>query len=65
MEKRKEGMKKWKGERDEIEGKGGKRRKRKEIWPTEDVHKIHREGRKLVSRERNPFSVQTNNSHKP
>ena len=65
MEKRKEGMKKWKGERDEIEGKGGKRRKMKEIWPTEDVHKIHGEGRKLVSRERNPFSVQTNNSHKP
>ena len=52
-------------ERDEIEGKEGKRRKRKEIWPTEDVHKIHGEGRKLVSRERNIFSVQTNNSHKP
>ena len=65
MEKRKEGMREWKGERDEIEGKGGKRRKRKEILPTEDVHKIHGEGRKLVSRERNPFSVQTNNSHKP
>lgn len=29
MEKRKEEMKKWKGERDEIEGKGGKRRKRR------------------------------------
>lgn len=65
MEKRKEGMRKWKGERAEIEGKGGKRRKRKEIWPTEDVHKIHGEGRKLVLRERNLFSVQTNNSHKP
>lgn len=65
MEKRKEGMRKWKGERVEIEGKEGKRRKRKEIWPTEDVHEIHGEGRKLVSRERNPVSVQTNNSHKP
>ena len=40
MEKRKEGMRKWKGERDEIERKGGKRRKRKEIWPTVDVHKF-------------------------
>ena len=39
MEKRKEGMREWKGERDEIEGKEGKRRKRKEIWPTEDEHK--------------------------
>ena len=52
-------------EKEEREEKGGKRRKRKEIWPTEDVHKIHGEGRKLVSRERNIFSVQTNNSHKP
>ena len=65
MEKRKEGMRKWKGNGVEIEGKEGKRRKSKEIWPTEDVHKIHGEGRKLVSRERNPVSVQTNNSHKP
>lgn len=65
MEKRKEGMRKWKGNGVEIEGKEGKRRKRKEIWPTEDVHKIHGEGRKLVSRERNPVSVQTNNNHKP
>lgn len=65
MEKRKEGMRKWKGNGVEIEGKEGMRRKRKEIWPTEDVHKIHGEGRKLVSRERNPVSVQTNNSHKP
>lgn len=65
MEKRKEGMRKWKGNGVEIEGKEGKRRKSKEIWPTEDVHKIHGEGRKLVSRERNIFSVQTNNSHKP
>lgn len=65
MEKRKEGMRKWKGNGVEIEGKEGKRRKRKEIWPTVDVHKINGEGRKLVSRERNLFSVQTNNSHKP
>ena len=48
-----------------LKEKEEREEKRKEIWSTEDVHKIHGEGRKLVSRERNPVPVQTNNSHKP
>ena len=64
----KRGRKGWgngKGRGMRLKEKEEREEKRKEIWSTEDVHKIHGEGRKLVSRERNPVSVQTNNSHKP
>ena len=49
-------MRKWKEERDEIEGKEGKRSKRKEIWPTEDVHKNSWRGQETgVKRKKSRF----------